>query len=281
MNYSSDIKKSPSGQLISINNCGELRMNTDSHIRRYSGRSDYQLIYVCEGQCVVTLEDRVRIAYPGDCILYRPGEKQDYLFPQKTNPRTYWIHFNGEGCQKLFEMLVLQDVCIVKADRNREIVHLMSRVCQYYNLQISHSDLICSGLMQSILALLSNEVHKVDHLSEGKGKDKISELISYIKTVPNLDITLGVCAAFCNMSKVHFARVFKQITGIPPVQFMLRIRIDRAKELLDFTDMPIAEIAEASGFQDQNYFARTFRKSIGMSPTQYRRTGKLRSNGNT
>ena len=52
---------------------------------------------------------------------------------------------------------------------------------------------------------------------------------------------------------------------------MLKIRIDRAKELLEFTDKPIAEIAEASGFQDQNYFARTFRQFTGMSPTQFRR----------
>ena len=55
---------------------------------------------------------------------------------------------------------------------------------------------------------------------------------------------------------------------------MLGLRIERAKELLDYTDMAVVDIAEASGFQDQNYFARTFRKSTGMSPTQYRRVGK-------
>ena len=88
-----------------------------------------------------------------------------------------------------------------------------------------------------------------------------------------LSLLLSECADFCKMSKVHFSRFFKQITGMPPVQFVLKIRIDRAKELLDFTDKPIAEIAEASGFPDQNYFARTFKKITGMSPTQYRNVG--------
>ena len=273
MQYSSDIKKSESQQFISINNCGELRVNSDSHIRRYAGRNDYQLIYICEGQCVVTLDGTVQIAYPGDCILYRPGEAQDYLLAKKVKPHTYWIHFNGEVCQKLFETLLLQNVHIIKAEQNREVEHLISRVCQYYNLEVPNRELICSGMMQTILALLSNELYKGNPHTGEKGKDKISEVISHIKMVPNLNITVSECADFCKMSKVHFSRFFKQITGMPPVQFVLKIRIDRAKELLDFTDKPIAEIAEASGFPDQNYFARTFKKITGMSPTQYRNVG--------
>ena len=273
MQYSSDIKKSESQQFISINNCGELRVNSDSHIRRYAGRNDYQLIYICEGQCVVTLDGTVQIAYPGDCILYRPGEAQDYLLAKKVKPHTYWIHFNGEVCQKLFETLLLQNVHIIKAEQNREVEHLVSRVCQYYNLEVPNRELICSGMMQTILALLSNELYKGNPHTGEKGKDKISEVISHIKMVPNLNITVSECADFCKMSKVHFSRFFKQITGMPPVQFVLKIRIDRAKELLDFTDKPIAEIAEASGFPDQNYFARTFKKITGMSPTQYRNVG--------
>ena len=276
MGYSSDIKKNTSQQLITINSCGELRLNTDSHIRRYAGRNDYQLIYICEGQCVVTLEGSVCIAYPGDCVLYRPGEVQDYLLAKNTQPRTYWIHFNGEACQKLFESLSLQNVHIIKAEQNREIEHLVSRICQYYNLEIPNREAICSGLMQSVLALLSNEHHKQNPHAEGKGKDKISELISRMKMVPNLNITVSKCADFCGMSKPHFARVFKQITGMPPVQFVLKLRIDRAKELLDFTDKPIAEIAEASGFSNQNYFARTFKQFTGMSPTQYRHKRQMK-----
>lgn len=58
------------------------------------------------------------------------------------------------------------------------------------------------------------------------------------------------------------------------MQFILKIRIDRAKELLDFTDKSIANIAESSGFQDQNYFARIFKKITGVSPTQYRNSDK-------
>lgn len=272
MRYSSDIKKSVSQQLISINSCGELRITWDSHIQRHSGRRDYQLIYIHAGHCVVTIDGVVNIASPGDCILYRPGEVQDYLLSKNAEPHTYWIHFNGDACQCIFDLLALQNIYIVKAGQNREIEHLVSRICQYHNLKIPNHEVICSGLMQSILALLSNEAHKTSDHSEVKSADKISELISRVKMVPNLDFTVAGCAEFCNMSKAHFARVFKRTTGLSPVQFMLGIRIDRAKELLDFTDKSIAEIAEASGFSNQNYFTRTFKKITGMTPSHYRKT---------
>ena len=61
---------------------------------------------------------------------------------------------------------------------------------------------------------------------------------------------------------------------MPPAQFMLELRVERAKELLAFTDKSIAEIAEASGFSDQNYFARIFKRFTDISPTQYRRMGE-------
>lgn len=271
MQYSSDIKKSLSAELISINSCGELRVHADSHIRRYAGRNDYQLIYICQGHCIVTINAVVLIAYPGDCILYKPGQTQDYLLSQNAQPRTYWIHFNGDACRRIMETLALQDVCLIKAEQSREIEYLISKVCQHYNLKTPHYEWICSGLMQSILALLSNQAHKEKTCGDGKGKDKISELISRVKMVPNLNITVSECAAFCNMSKPHFTRVFKQVTGMPPAQFMLELRVERAKELLAFTDKSIAEIAEASGFSDQNYFARIFKRFTGISPSQYRR----------
>jgi AraC-like DNA-binding protein len=190
----------------------------------------------------------VNIAYPGDCVLYRPGEVQDYLLSKNAEPHTYWIHFNGEVCRKLFDALKLQGVYIIKAGQSREVEHLVSRICQYHNLKIPNHELLCSGLMQSVLALLS--------------------------MVPNLSITVAECAAFCNMSKAHFARTFKRTAGQSPVQFILGIRIDRAKELLDFADKSIADIAEASGFPDQNYFTRTFKKVTGMTPTRYRNAGR-------
>ena len=270
MKYSSDIKKSQSDSLITINSCGERYSASDSHIRRYTGRNDYQLIYISEGYCSMMVNDSLFIAYAGDCILYRPGETQDYFYSKRARTHSYWIHFNGSVCEELFKILSLDNAHIIQTGKSREIEHLVSNVCKYYNLKVPNRELICSGMMQSVLALLSNKFNKENDSPSKINASKISELIGHIKTVHNLNITVAQCANFCNMSESHFTRVFKNTTGMPPLQFMLNLRIDRAKELLDFTDMSIGEIAEASGFNDQNYFARTFKKITGMTPSQYR-----------
>ena len=270
MKYTSEIKKSTSEHLITINNCGETRAASECHVFRASGRSDYQVIYVAGGHCVVTIDGGIHIAASGDCILYRPGEVQDYFLSRKAGTHTYWVHFNGEICRGLFETLSLQKVHIVKAEQNRVIEHLAAEICRNYNLNVPHRELICSGLLQSVLALISNEAHKTRTSGAATGADKISELITHIKMVPDMNITVAEAAAFCHMSKPHFARVFRQTTGVSTMKFLQQIRIERAKELLDFTDSSVAEIAQSCGFQDQNYFARVFKQVTGGSPVRYR-----------
>lgn len=271
MEYSSDIKAYPSDYLIGINNCGEIHADEELHICRSAGRNDYQLIYVAGGYCVITINGTVQIAAQGDCILYRPGETQDYQLSQKAETHTYWVHFNGNICKSLLERLSLQNICIIKAEKLREIEYHMAGICKHFHLKAPGSEVICSGLMQTVLGLLSNEACGKQQFDSNKKADRISELISQIKATPNLKISVSECADFCHMSKPHFTRIFRRTTGASPMQFLLGIRVERAKELLDFTDKPIMDIAEASGFQDQNYFARTFKKFTGMSPTQYRK----------
>ena len=150
MQYSSEFKKSSSDYFITINSCGDLRATHHSHIRREAGRSDYQLIYICGGHCVVTRGQSVEIVYPGDCILYRPGEPQDYLLTAEAQSHTYWIHFNGSLCGKLLAVLALEEVCIIKTEQSREVEHLLSKIIQHYQLQTPNNGVICSGLLQRI-----------------------------------------------------------------------------------------------------------------------------------
>ncbi len=73
------------------------------------------------------------------------------------------------------------------------------------------------------------------------------------------------------MSTQHFIKVFKEAYHETPLQYVMRLRLHRACQLLKDTDDPISEIAVACGFADSNYFTRVFRKKHGMSPTEYRR----------
>jgi len=94
----------------------------------------------------------------------------------------------------------------------------------------------------------------------------------YIDSHLNETIDLERLAATAGLSLHHFARAFKKSTGVPPHGYVLRQRLDKARDLLVSTDKPLAEIAFAAGFSDQSHFARQFRQSFGISPGFFRRS---------
>ncbi len=83
-------------------------------------------------------------------------------------------------------------------------------------------------------------------------------------------MTIAKSAENCGMSVTHFSRVFKSVTGEPPLKYITRVKIERAKEMLIFTDESIASIAASVGYTDQNYFARIFKRFTGFPPSKIR-----------
>jgi AraC family transcriptional regulator len=85
------------------------------------------------------------------------------------------------------------------------------------------------------------------------------------------DLALEELAALVSLSAKHFARAFRQSTGMPPHRWLIERRIDRAKALLTEAGLNLAEIALACGFADQSHFTATFRKIVGATPGSFRR----------
>ncbi len=85
------------------------------------------------------------------------------------------------------------------------------------------------------------------------------------------DISLDDLAAEAQLSPFHFARMFKQSLGVPPRVYLTRLRVEKACELLEQTDLPITEIALEVGYSSNQVLARVFLKQMRMSPSDYRR----------
>ena len=77
------------------------------------------------------------------------------------------------------------------------------------------------------------------------------------------DLSLDDYAKMCNMSRFHFARTFREITGKSPIEYRNKIRIDHACELLLDTSDTVSEIAERVGFSSAIYFSDAFRRALG------------------
>ncbi|MCI0336364.1 MAG: AraC family transcriptional regulator [Acidobacteria bacterium] len=85
------------------------------------------------------------------------------------------------------------------------------------------------------------------------------------------DLSLVEIAQAADLSPYHFARSFKQTTGLTPIQFLMQRRIDYAKRLLIESELPIVEVGLSAGFKNQSHFTTLFRKLTAMTPRAYRK----------
>lgn len=97
---------------------------------------------------------------------------------------------------------------------------------------------------------------------------------NYMRLHLSEELDLKLLADTACLSPAHFSRVFKKSTGLSPIAYLTKLRLDRAAKLLTSTAKPITEIGQDCGFQDPAYFARVFKKTYHESPRKYRQTAK-------
>jgi AraC family transcriptional regulator len=104
----------------------------------------------------------------------------------------------------------------------------------------------------------------------GLPRYKLRRALEYIRENIDNDISFRDIAAYLDMSAYHFARMFKHSTGEPPHKYIVRCRVNRAKELLADTRLPIADVAFEVGYKSQSHFTTCFGKMVGLTPAAFR-----------
>jgi AraC family transcriptional regulator len=137
---------------------------------------------------------------------------------------------------------------------------------------------------ESLANLLA--VHLIRHVGEPRPparrtdgalpRGKLRAVVEYVEDHLDAGLTLGQMAAAAHLSAYHFARQFKAATGAPPHQYILARRVERAKQLLQpDRDLSLAEIAARTGFSDQSQFSHHFKRVVGVTPGQFRRSARI------
>ena len=99
---------------------------------------------------------------------------------------------------------------------------------------------------------------------------RLRRVLSAIAENYESDLSLSELARVAEMSTFHFAREFKRTTGTTPHQYLIKFRVEHAKELLTESELPLVEVSSRSGFSHQSHFTRLFHRLTGMTPQSYR-----------
>jgi len=106
-----------------------------------------------------------------------------------------------------------------------------------------------------------------------EGRSAIAAAAAFIRDHLDGDLSVPILARMTGLSRAHFTRVFAAQFGSSPGEYVMEQRMRRAARLLESSDLSIKAISIASGFHDANYFAKAFRRTFGLSPTEFRTTG--------
>jgi AraC family transcriptional regulator len=113
---------------------------------------------------------------------------------------------------------------------------------------------------------------RLQAINGGLAGHKLRRATDYIHDNLARELSLAEIADVVDLSTFHFVRAFKQTTGQTPYQYLLNSRIERAKQLLAETELPLAEIGYLVGFNSQSHFTTSFRRLAKLTPKAYRET---------
>ena len=175
--------------------------------------------------------------------------------------------------EKMIQRIYSKALCL----KESEYKSLSNKIIKILEIMRASDEFYLEEANGVLLALLA-EVARMNRSSaeeniEEKGKitNMISRAVDYISQCYMEDIRIGDLAKACHISETHFRRVFTSYMHMSPLEYINKVRIQTACEILKKTDESIADIAYKCGFTTNSTFNRNFRQLMGMSPAEWRK----------
>lgn len=237
---------------------------------------DYnKLYYIVDGEGWLKIGESEIYPKSGQMVLMPAGVLQSYSAISDTPFSKYWCHFVAKiGDVNLFS-IIHSGYCIDVADTEK-MKGLFETLINSNSSEALPDQLRARSALLEILAFFLENAEWSISEKHGSGWDKIAPVIKYIENHISEDISLRYLAEMAHLHPNYFIRFFKAQTGMSPIQYINKIRLDRAKELLIFSGYNVTEAARQTGFNDIVHFSKLFKSHTGFSPSEFKKINSRR-----
>ncbi len=257
---------------LEIRKAGVFRFVKSYRFERHNHR-ETEIVYIKSGHCIMGVGEE-----------FVPLKERDSIIVYKGVPHWFMVD-KGEGCQiaqveyyvsvpeDLQESLsVFRPARYHKLTDSEEVRELIEGIGRLYRTG-GGAELADTAMKMLFLLLFLELSAQIDKNGQRKS-GKMERLIGYINENYAYDISIEELAERFGYSSRYIRKCFKEETGISCSQYIISLRIERAKELLWSGSGTVTETAAATGFNSSQYFCRIFRQYTGMTPMEYRNLWK-------
>lgn len=237
---------------------------------------DYHLVHlVVSGKGSLTFGGEKSELKAGDCFFLFPGKLAGYL-SDETEPWSYrWIGFRGtEADIRLREIGITPETPVAAAAGSRTMHGLFRRTQSALRSGKPGCDLRAGGYLRQIFAefvdcAAEHPGEAGDRPAEAELNKRIELAIRWLALQYNRPVSIEELARETGYHRAYLSRMFKKATGWSPAQYVLKLRMERAAQLLR-EPLSVTQIAASVGFSDPLYFSKQFKKWHGHSPSELR-----------
>jgi len=227
------------------------------------GRLSHGLLYIWSGEATFYLEGKRKVKATNGQLMYLPKSAKYKM--QYTAENTTFVLINFDLLYEGMNPFVSNAFSVVANDDSlHTIANVMSKFELCGAVQNISGQFRRSELFYRLLFLIHNNNPNI----ESGQYPQIVKGVMLLKQTYLENLPIEVFAKQSNVSVSTFRQLFNKQYGMPPLQYRNRLRIQRAKQLLENDCCTVAEVAYASGFENIGYFCRYYKKVIGETPKQ-------------
>lgn len=248
--------------------------NQTEYLIKTHFHDNIEIIMASQGEIICNVEGTSISLATGQCILINQSVIHHIDIASETATFTY-IQFNISDFLRNTNTLYIYNNDTVKyyIDKNQqELSALFNDIFDEYSKQDENYEIYIHSCILKLIVYMSRlGIINVRKLSGKNTDDIVYNTIKYLHKNYNQPLTLDKISEEFNISKYHLSHIFKNITGSTIMEFLTSIRFSHIEALLLKTNKSVSSIAYECGFPSIQHFNKVFKKTKGLSPTQYRR----------
>ncbi len=243
---------------------------------RENGSRQNILIYCINGFGWAEINDKKTKIKQGEYIIIPQNIKHKYGADEQHPWSIYWVHFKGEDTTHLTDALKgAKDNYLKAVSYSDKRIELFDSIYNTLETGYSTDNLVYVNLL--MWNFLATFCYPHLHTIPDKHTDSpIDITIEYMQQNIHKQLTLNDLSSLAHISTSHFSALFKKKTGYPPLEYFIHLKIQKACQYLEFTDMHVKELSYTLGFNDPFYFSRLFSKYMAMPPLEFRKKKRFK-----